>query len=102
MHAPGIGIYEFGPFRLDPVERILSGEGNAVALSPKAFDLLIALVSQAGRVVSKDELMREVWPDTFVEENNLTVNILRCGKLWQEPILIKTTSKQCRARATVL
>src|ERR1700691_3120371 len=75
MHAPGIGICEFGPFRLDPVERILSGEGNAVALSPKAFDLLIALVSKAGRVVSKDELMREVWPDTFGEENNLTVSI---------------------------
>ena len=69
------GIYEFGPFRLDPVERMLSGEGHAVALSPKVFDLLIALVSKAGRVVDKDELMREVWPDTFVEENNLTVNI---------------------------
>src|SRR6202046_4964514 len=102
MHAPGIGIYEFGPFRLDPVERILSGEGNAVALSPKAFDLLIALVSQAGRVVSKDELMREVWPDTFVEENNLTVNFRLCEKLWKNQFLIKPTPKRCRAGVTVL
>jgi len=75
MHSQEIEIYEFGPFRLDPVERMLSGEGHAIALSPKAFDLLIALVSRAGHVVHKDELMREVWPDTFVEENNLTVNI---------------------------
>jgi DNA-binding winged helix-turn-helix (wHTH) protein len=75
MHAQGCGIYEFGPFRLDPVERMLLGEGEVVALSPKAFDLLFVLVKQAGRVVDKEELMREVWPDTFVEENNLTVNI---------------------------
>jgi DNA-binding winged helix-turn-helix (wHTH) protein len=54
---------------------MLVSEGQAVALSPKALNLLIALVSKAGRVVDKDELMREVWPDTFVEENNLTVNI---------------------------
>ena len=75
MPARGNGIYEFGSFRLDPVERMLLSEGQVVALSPKALDLLIALVSKAGRVVDKDELMREVWPDTFVEENNLTVNI---------------------------
>jgi DNA-binding winged helix-turn-helix (wHTH) protein len=75
MNARGYGIYEFGPFRLDQAERMLSGAGQVVALSPKALDLLIALVTKAGRVVDKEELMREVWPDTFVEENNLTVNI---------------------------
>ena len=75
MNARGHGIYEFGPFRLDQAERMLSGAGQVVALSPKALDLLIALVTKAGRVVDKEELMREVWPDTFVEENNLTVNI---------------------------
>jgi DNA-binding winged helix-turn-helix (wHTH) protein len=58
MPVRGNAIYEFGPYRLDAMERILSGEGCAVALSPKAFDLLVALVSKAGRVVDKDELMR--------------------------------------------
>ena len=75
MHSRGSGSYEFGPFRLDAVERMLLGEGQVVTLSPKAFDLLYVLVRKAGRVVDKEELMREVWPDTFVEENNLTVNI---------------------------
>src|SRR5580700_11181702 len=75
MHTRERGSYEFGPFRLDVVERMLLGEGQLVALSPKAFDLLFVLVRKAGRVVDKEELMREVWPDTFVEENNLTVNI---------------------------
>ena len=50
------GIYEFGSFRLDPVERLLLSEGQVVGLSPKALDLLIALVSKAGRVVEKDEI----------------------------------------------
>ena len=54
---------------------MLSGAGQVVALSPKALDLLIALVTKSGRIVDKEELMREVWPHTFVEENNLTVNI---------------------------
>ncbi len=75
MHAPACFIYEFGPFRLDPAERLLTGDGQSVTLSPKAFDLLFTLVRNAGRMVEKDELMRKVWPDTFVEENNLTVNI---------------------------
>ena len=68
---------------------MLSGEGQAVALSPKALDLLIALVSKAGHVVDKDDLMREVWPGTFVEENNLTVNISALRKA-----LAGTTSDQ--------
>jgi predicted ATPase len=75
MTAQGQGIYEFGPFRLDAVERMLVGDGQPLTLSPKALDLLIALVSKAGHVVDKDQLMREVWPDTFVEDNNLTVNM---------------------------
>jgi|SRR5579884_4297701 len=68
-------MYEFGPFRLDPADRVLLRDGQVLALTPKGFDLLLALVRNAGRVVPKDELMREVWPDTFVEENNLTVNM---------------------------
>src|ERR1700691_6394222 len=75
MQKRGSGSYEFGPFRLDVAERMLLGKGQAVNISPKAFDLFFVLVRKAGRVVDKEELMREVWPDTFVEENNLTVNI---------------------------
>src|SRR5688572_17040510 len=65
-------IYEFGPFRLVPAERQLLCDGQAVALPPKAFDIL---VKRSGRVVTKDELLREVWPDSFVEESNLSHNI---------------------------
>jgi DNA-binding winged helix-turn-helix (wHTH) protein/TolB-like protein len=67
--------FEFGPFRVDPVERVLLREGEFVTLTPKLFDLLLLLLENSGRVVEKDRLMREVWPDTFVEEGNLTQNI---------------------------
>lgn len=68
-------IYEFGPFRLDAQKRLLWREGEIVPLKPKAFDTLLALVGRCGHVVEKDELMRRVWPDTAVEEGNLTFNI---------------------------
>src|SRR5262245_1126055 len=67
--------YEFGSFRLDPAERLLRRDGAPVQLTPKMFDILLFLVERSGRLVSKDELMRAVWPDTFVEDANLTVNI---------------------------
>jgi DNA-binding winged helix-turn-helix (wHTH) protein/TolB-like protein/tetratricopeptide (TPR) repeat protein len=67
--------FEFGPFRVDPVERVLLREGEFVALTSKLFDLLLLLVENSGRVVEKDRLMNEVWPNTFVEEGNLTQNI---------------------------
>ena len=68
-------IYEFGPFRLDAQKRLLRREGEIVPLKPKAFDTLLALVERGGHVLEKDELMRRVWPDTVVEEGNLTFNI---------------------------
>ena len=61
-------------------ERLLEREGQPVALTPKAFDLLAALVEQPGRLVSKDELLRKVWPDTFVEESNLAYNVFALRK----------------------
>lgn len=67
--------YEFGPYRLDLDQRILTRSGDKVALTPKATHLLSLLVSNAGALVDKDELLREVWRDTFVEESNLTQNI---------------------------
>lgn len=72
-------LYEFGPFRLDAAERLLSRDGEVVPLSPKAFDLLRAMVERHGRLLEKDELMRLVWPDTYVEEANLsyTISLIR-------------------------
>ncbi|HEX4945769.1 MAG TPA: tetratricopeptide repeat protein [Blastocatellia bacterium] len=73
-------LYEFGPFRLDVSERLLSRAGTAVPLAPKTFDVLLAFIAQPGHVLSKDELLQTVWPDSFVEENNLTDNIFRLRK----------------------
>jgi Tol biopolymer transport system component/DNA-binding winged helix-turn-helix (wHTH) protein len=68
-------IYEFGPFRLDPVKRRLQRQGEPVLLTPKAFDTLLELVRHSGKTLEKDDLMRKVWPDAVVEENNLNQNI---------------------------
>ena len=65
-------IVEFGPFRADVRRRILTRGSEPVSLPSKALDVLLALVGRAGQTVSKDELIKEVWPDTFVEEGNLT------------------------------
>jgi len=67
--------YLFGPFLIDTREGLLLRDGEPVALTPKAFDTLVALVENSGHVMGKEELMRKVWPDSFVEENNLSQNI---------------------------
>ena len=67
--------YDFGRFRLKTAERVLLREGEPVPLTPKVFDILITLVENRGRVVQKDDLMKRVWPSTFVEEGNLTQNV---------------------------
>ncbi len=67
--------YEFGPFRLEPQELRLLRAGSPVHVTPKALDLLTALVKRAGRVATKEELLAEVWPGAFVEEGNLAVNM---------------------------
>lgn len=71
--------YEFGPFRLEPAERRLLRNGKKVPLPPKAFDVLVVLVGRAGHLVTKEELLRDVWAGTFVEDANLsyTVSLLR-------------------------
>jgi DNA-binding winged helix-turn-helix (wHTH) protein len=68
-------FYLFDVFRVDVTERILFREQLAVPLTPKAFAILLVLVENSGHVLSKDELMAKVWPDSFVEENNLAQNI---------------------------
>ena len=75
MSKEGKGFYEFGPFRIDPTQRLLLRDNQPVPLQPKAFDTLLALVQRSGKVVLKEDLMKTVWPDTFVEESNLTQNI---------------------------
>ena len=63
-------LYEFGQFRLDPQERLLLRDGEPIPLTPKAFDMLLLLVENGGRLLEKEELMRRLWPDSFVEEGN--------------------------------
>jgi Tol biopolymer transport system component/DNA-binding winged helix-turn-helix (wHTH) protein len=68
-------FYEFGGFRLDLNERLLLRQGKVVALTPKAFETLLALVEHSGRIVEKEFLMNRIWPDTFVEEVSLARNV---------------------------
>ena len=68
-------LYEFGKFRCDPREHLLLCGDKPVSLSPKSFEILVALIQSNGRLLTKEELMQQVWPDSFVEEANLTVNI---------------------------
>src|SRR3989454_5553327 len=68
-------FYEFGPYHIDTVERRLLRGDEPIPLTPKAYDTLLVLVENAGHGLKKDELMRRVWPDTFVEESSLTRNI---------------------------
>jgi DNA-binding winged helix-turn-helix (wHTH) protein/Tol biopolymer transport system component len=74
-------FYAFGPFRLDSAKRVLLRDGKPVPLAPKAIDTLLALVENAGQLVEKAELMQRVWPDTFVEEGNLTKNVYALRQL---------------------
>ncbi len=73
--------YEFGPFRVDAVERVLFHQGQPVNLTAKVFDVLLLLLENSGHVVEKDRLMKEVWPDACVEEGNLTQNIFVLRKV---------------------
>jgi eukaryotic-like serine/threonine-protein kinase len=78
------GIYQFGPFQLDACERALQRAGQPVLITPKALEVLLVLVRRRGNVVPKEELMREVWPGTFVEPNNLAFNISLLRKALSE------------------
>lgn len=74
------GLYEFADFRLDVEERLLLRADEVVPLPPKAFDVLLALIEQPGHLLEKEVLLKTVWPDTIVEENNLADNISRLRK----------------------
>lgn len=74
------GLYRFDEFELNPARRAFLRNGKPVFISPKAFEVLTFLVANAGRVVTKDELLKAVWPESFVEESNLTQHIFALRK----------------------
>jgi eukaryotic-like serine/threonine-protein kinase len=77
-------FYEFGPFSLDPDECLLMLDGKPVPLAPKAFEALVTLVESAGHLVDKDDLMRRLWPDSFVEEGNVAKHVSLLRKVLSE------------------
>jgi DNA-binding winged helix-turn-helix (wHTH) protein/TolB-like protein/Tfp pilus assembly protein PilF len=91
-------LYRFGPFELDPAERLLSSDGRAVPVSPKAFDMLVVLVERSGHLCQREELMSVLWPDSFVEEGNLSVTVSSLRKVLHDdcgqPSYIETVSKR--------
>jgi DNA-binding winged helix-turn-helix (wHTH) protein len=102
-------LYRFGQFALDSRKRTLSREDSAVSLTPKAFDVLLFLVQNPNRLVTKEELLQAVWGDTFVEEGNLTQYISHLRKALggnsEDDRLIVTISRkgyQFTARVTVV
>src|SRR5436305_10646839 len=87
-------FYEFGPFRIDTVNRRLLREGELVPLKAKAVETLLLLVRHNGEVVEKDDLMEWLWPDSFVEEANLTQNIYMLRKALGEGGYIETVPRR--------
>ena len=79
-------VYEFGPFRIDSTKRVLMRDGEPVQLTSKGLDTLLVLVAHRGEVVTKDDLMKTLWPDTVVEENNLTQQISMLRKALGERV----------------
>ncbi len=86
-------VYRFGPFVLDPQRRTLSCDGSAVPLTPKVFDILLFLVQNPNRVITRQELMGAVWPETFVEEGNLTQSV---------SLLRKALAERCEDRRLIV
>ena len=98
MSEQGSRLYEFEPFVLDAGSRILLKHGTIVRLTPKAFDTLLVLVRNGVQVVDKERLLKEVWPDSFVEEGSLSRNIHELRKALgddsAEPRYIETIPKR--------
>src|ERR1043166_3764560 len=89
-------FYVFGAFWIDVTQRVLFKQNVPVTLTPKAFDTLLVLVENSGRVIGKKDLMEQVWPDSFVEENNLAQNISILRKALGDggPKIIETVPKR--------
>src|SRR5262245_33289171 len=91
-------LYDFGPFRLDAAEGLLLRDGRPVPLKPKVLETLLVLVENSAHVLDKTELMQRLWPDTFVEEANLAVNISQLrkalGQTEPDAVFIETVPKR--------
>src|SRR4051812_26621819 len=91
-------IYEFGPFHLDVAERLLRRGEEEISLTLKAFEILLALVKNSGRIIEKEDLLNTIWPNTFVEEATLAQNIFilrrRLGKDHEGRSYIETIQRR--------
>ena len=91
-------FYRFAEFTVDTDQRVLLREGKPVPLTPKVFDTLLILLESNGRIVEKEELMNGLWPETFVEEANLTFNIMQLRKSLgddaRRPVYIETVARR--------
>jgi DNA-binding winged helix-turn-helix (wHTH) protein/TolB-like protein len=87
-------VYEFDSFRLEPAERRFSRAGEQIALPPKAFEVLVCLVENNSRLVEKENLLNQVWPDSFVEEGNLKICIHTLRKALAGSNYIETVPKK--------
>src|SRR5215204_2846751 len=92
MHEMGRKIYEFNNFRLDVFERRLLKDKRPVAIPPKAFDLLVVLVENSGSLIERETLYAQLWPESIVEDANLTVQISAIRKALEKPSCISTVS----------
>ena len=95
-------MYEFGPFRMDPQEHLLWRDGKVIPLSPKLFDTLLVLVQNSGRLLDKDEMLRRVWPDSFVEEEETSPRMSSCCGRFLRMVKRRRTSRLSRNGATGL
>src|SRR5829696_4093509 len=91
-------IHRFGDFAIDIDQKVLLRAGKAIPLAPKVFETLLTLVENHGRIVLKEELMKRLWPDTFVEESYLTFNIQQLRKSLgdnaRKPIYVETIPRR--------
>lgn len=91
-------LYQFGTFLVDADQRVVLREGKPVPLTPKVFETLLVLIEHRGRIVEKEELMNRLWPDSFVEEANLTFNIQQLRKALgdnaRKPVYIETVARR--------
>src|SRR5262245_20544534 len=98
MSASPKHLYQFGVFAVDTDQRVLLREGKPQPLAPKIFETLLILVENNGRIVAKDELMNRLWPDSFVEEANLTFNIQQIRKCLgdnaRKPLYVETIARR--------
>lgn len=101
MSRPESRFYSFGAFRVDLDERLLFKEDHEVPLTPKVFDTLLVLLENSSHVLTKQELMKKVWPDSFVEENNLAQNISTLRKILGEDYIQTIPKRGYRFTARV-